>query len=84
MKRSHVHLIALAVVASMTLVSCGNSTDAMIDKYEKALKNGDETKALQIADKLDERSDELSEEQLERFMEITFEYIGSALDEWEE
>ncbi len=84
MKRSHVHLIALAVVASMTLASCGNSTDAMIDKYEKALKNGDETKALQIADKLDERSDELSEEQLERFMEITFEYIGSALDEWEE
>ena len=73
----------LAVVASMTLVSCGNSTNAMIDKYEAALKNGDETKAIQIANELDERSDELSEKQLERFMEITFEYIGNALDEWE-
>mgnify|MGYP006928558210 CR=1 FL=1 len=51
----------------------------MIDKYEEALKNGDETKASQIADKLDER--ELSEEQLERFMEITVEYIDSAWDE---
>lgn len=75
-----ISFFALAIVASMTLASCGNSTDAMIDKYEKALKNGDETKAMQIAAELDKRSSEMSEEQLNRVMEISFEYAAQELD----
>ena len=75
-----ISFFALAIVASMTLDSCGNSTDAMIDKYEKALKNGDETKAMQIAAELDKRSSEMSEEQLNRVMEISFEYAAQELD----
>ena len=75
-----ISFFALAVMASMTLASCGNSTDAMIDKYEKALKNGDETKAMQIAAELDKRSSEMSEEQLNRVMEISFEYAAQELD----
>lgn len=76
-----ISFFALAVMASMTLASCGNSTDAMIDKYEKALKNGDETEAMQIAAELDKRSSEMTEEQLNRFTEITFEYALQGLDD---
>ncbi len=76
-----ISFFALAIVASLTFTSCGNSTDAMIDKYEKALKNGNETEAMQIAAELDKRQENLSPEQAERIMEISFEYIGNALDD---
>lgn len=76
-----ISFFALAIVASMTLASCGNSTDAMIDKYEKALKNGNETEAMEIAAELDKYSSIMSEEQIERFMEITFEYALQGLDD---
>lgn len=75
-----ISFFALAIVASMTLASCGNSTDAMIDKYEKALKNGNETEAMEIAAELDKRSSEMTEEQLNRVMEISFEYAAQELD----
>lgn len=76
-----ISFFALAIVASMTLASCGNSTDAMIDKYEKALKNGNETEAMEIAAELDKYSSIMSEEQIERFTEITFEYALQGLDD---
>lgn len=76
-----ISFFALAIVASMTLASCGNSTDAMIDKYEKALKNGNETEAMEIAAELDKYSNIMSEEQIERFTEITFEYALQGLDD---
>lgn len=75
-----ISFFALAVMASMTLASCGNSTDAMIDKYEKALKNGNETEAMEIAAELDKRQGELSKEQIDRFTEITSEYMDNALE----
>lgn len=76
-----ISFFALAIVASMTLASCGNSTDAMIDKYEKALKNGNETEAMEIAAELDKRQGELSKEQIDRFTEITSEYALQGLDD---
>lgn len=76
-----ISFFALAIVASMTLASCGNSTDAMIDKYEKALENGNETEAMKIAAELDKYSSIMSEEQIERFTEITFEYALQGLDD---
>lgn len=76
-----ISFFALAIVASMTLASCGNSTDAMINKYEKALKNGNETEAMEIAAELDKYSNIMSEEQIERFTEITFEYALQGLDD---
>lgn len=41
-------------------------------------------KQYKIEDKLEKRYDELSEEQAERYSEITFEYIGNATDELDE
>lgn len=56
--------IALAIVASLTFTSCGNSAESLVSQYEKACKAGNTEKAMKIAEKIEELDeDELTEEQ---------------------
>ncbi len=56
--------IALALVASLTFTSCGNSAESLVSQYEKACKAGNMEKAMKIAEKMEKLDDdELTEEQ---------------------
>lgn len=56
--------IALAIVASLTFTSCGNSAESLVSQYEKACKAGNTEKAMKIAEKMEKLDeDELTEEQ---------------------
>lgn len=57
-------LFVFALVASMTLSSCGNSTERMVEQFEKACKAKDYDKIEKLADKLSTM--ELTEEQENR------------------
>lgn len=62
----------LAVVASLTLSSCGNSPESMVKKYEKACEAGDVVTASKIADEIGEMDEsKFTTEQKQRVLEAT-------------
>lgn len=63
-----VSFLTLAIVASMTLASCGgNSAESLVSQYEKACKAGKTEKAMKIAEKIDQLDEnELTTEQAMR------------------
>ena len=56
---------AFAMVMAF-FVSCAPSVDSLISDFEKACKAGDQEKAEKIIEKLSEKEDQLTDEQLER------------------
>ena len=58
-------VFAFAMVMAF-FVSCAPSVDSLISDFEKACKAGDQEKAEKIIEKLSEKEDQLTDEQLER------------------
>ncbi len=73
----------LAVVASLTLSSCGNSPESMVKKYEKACEAGDVVKASKIAVEIGSMDEsKFTEDQLERIEEAAGRLEDAAMDQF--
>lgn len=66
--------LLLIAACSLALVAC-NSVDRKINQLEKACKNNDEVKFIQLADELDKMEKDLTPEQKARCEKIALEFM---------
>ncbi len=74
---------AFAMVMAF-FVSCAPSVDSLISDFEKACKAGDQEKAEKIIEKLSEKEDQLTDEQLERIEDASMLLFTKVLGSEEE
>ena len=83
MKKNVMKGFAFAMVMAF-FVSCAPSVDSLISDFEKACKAGDQEKAEKIIEKLSEKEDQLTDEQLERIEDASMLLFTKVLGSEEE
>ena len=83
MKKNVMKGFALAMVMAF-FVSCAPSVDSLISDFEKACKAGDQEKAEKIIEKLSEKEDQLTDDQLERIDDANMLLLTKVLGSEEE
>ena len=76
-------VFAFAMVMAF-FVSCAPSVDSLISDFEKACKAGDQEKAEKIIEKLSEKEDQLTDDQLERIEDASMLLFTKVLGSEEE
>lgn len=75
-----IKLMAFAAMAAFALAACTPSTESLVSQYEKACKAGDVEQIEKLANQLEERGEELTEEQQVRILSASFEAAGVMLN----
>ncbi len=83
MKKNVMKGFALAMVMAF-FASCAPSVDSLISDLEKACKAGDQEKAEKIIEKLSEKEDQLTDDQLERIEDASMLLFTKVLGSEEE
>ncbi len=83
MKKNVMKGFAFAMVMAF-FVSCAPSVDSLISDFEKACKAGDQEKAEKIIEKLSEKEDQLTDDQLERIDDASMLLLTKVLGSEEE
>ena len=83
MKKNVMKGFAFAMVMAF-FVSCAPSVDSLISDFEKACKAGDQEKAEKIIEKLSEKEDQLTDDQLERIEDASMLLFTKVLGSEEE
>lgn len=83
MKKNVLKGFAFAMVVAF-FVSCAPSVESLVSDFEKACKAGDMEKAEKIANKLEEKEDQLTDEQQERIEDASMLLFMKALGADEE
>jgi len=83
MKKNVMKGFAFAMVMAF-FVSCAPSVDSLISDFEKACKAGDQEKAEKIIEKLSEKEDQLTDDQLERIDDANMLLLTKVLGSEEE
>ena len=75
---------SLVLLTLAFFVSCAPSVDSLISDFEKACKAGDQEKAEKIIEKLSEKEDQLTDDQLERIEDASMLLFTKVLGSEEE